>query len=356
MNIENVKIPLWGRHSPRIFCKILTKALESQIVSTNINNWIDLIFGYKQKGKQAEKFYNVLRDVCSRFNPEKDCEDELELEQKINEICEMGINPKNLFPKPHRKRERHEKIKAFFCKNIYLHYFKAKDEIYQLKNFEDDNDYIKDMKQYYEIPYKYISNGEGGLCAFKTCFEEIDEKKEEENKDEKNLIYFIINGKKELIPPSYKNFIQWENNHCFYINKPFKKKKYKFSIFHMMKNKIKFMKITRDGNFIVIGYSNGIIEKYKLMRIWGPKIKKENEKIFNEKKKDLKEKKFSIIEQHKNVNDTKALFNNLFGNKNKKRLSYQDIKENNNNEDDEEENKNILNNIERVLGKKNINI
>ena len=354
-NIENVKIPLWGRHSPRIFCKILTKALESQIVSTNINNWIDLIFGYKQKGKHAEKFYNVLRDVCSRFNPEKDCENELELEQKINEICEMGINPKPLFPKPHRKRERHQKIKAFFCKNIYLHYFKAKDEIYKLKNFEDDNDIIKDMRQYYEIPYKYISKGEGGICSFKTCYEEIDEKKEEENKEEKNLIYFIINGKKELIPPSYKNFIQWENDNCFYINKPFKKIKYKFSILHMMKYKIKFMKITIDGNYIIIGYNNGIIEKYKLMRIWGPKIKKENEKISNEKKKDLKEKKYSINRQHKNISDTKALFNSLFGNKNKKRLSYQDIKKNNNIEDDEEENKNILNNIESILGKKNIN-
>ena len=134
---------------------LLKKALESQIVSLNINNWIDLIFGFKQKGKNAEKYYNVLRDVCSRFNPEKDCENENELEQKINEICEMGINPKQLFTKAHHKREKHQKIKAFFCKNIYLHYFKAKNDIYHLKNFEENDDYITDMKQYYEYPYKY---------------------------------------------------------------------------------------------------------------------------------------------------------------------------------------------------------
>ena len=57
--IDNVIIPSWGNHSPRIFCKILKKSLESKIVSLNINNWIDFIFGYKQKGKHAEKSYNV---------------------------------------------------------------------------------------------------------------------------------------------------------------------------------------------------------------------------------------------------------------------------------------------------------
>ena len=347
-NINNVNIPLWG-HSPRIFCLLLKKALESQIVSLNINNWIDLIFGFKQKGKNAEKYYNVLRDVCSRFNPEKDCENENELEQKINEICEMGINPKQLFTKAHHKREKHQKIKAFFCKNIYLHYFKATNDIYHLKNFEENDDYITDMKQYYEYPYKYISKGEGGLNSFRTVY---NEDIQEDTKD--NLIYFIINKKKVLIPPSYKNFISWDNDNSFYINKPFKKIKYKFSLLHMNKYKIKYIKITKDGNYIIVGYNTGIIEKYKLIRIYGPKIKneKEKEKIYNEKK-EIKEKKNSINQEYKN--DTKSLFNNLFmnKNKNKKRLSYQEIK--NKKENEEEQDKNILNNIENILSKKKVN-
>ena len=346
-NINNVNIPLWG-HSPRIFCLILKKALESQIVSLNINNWIDLIFGSKQKGKLAEKYYNVLRDVCSRFNPEKDCENENELEQKINEICEMGINPKQLFTKAHYKREKHQNIKAFFCKNIYLHFFKAKNEIYQLKNFEENDDYIKDMKQYYEYPYKYISKGEGGLNSFRNIYYEDTQ---EDNKENKNLIYFIINKKKALIPPSYKNFISWDNDNSFYINKPFKKIKYKFSLLHMNKYRIKYIRITNDGNYIIVGYNNGIIEKYKLIRIYGPKMKNENEKILNEKNKVIKEKKNSINHEYKN--DMKSLFNNLFMNKHKKRLSYEEII--NKNENEEIEDKNILNNIENILNKKKIN-
>lgn len=33
--------------------------LESDYVSTHINNWIDLIFGYKQKGEEAVKALNT---------------------------------------------------------------------------------------------------------------------------------------------------------------------------------------------------------------------------------------------------------------------------------------------------------
>ena len=36
----------------------MRKALESDYVSRNLHNWIDLIFGYKQRGEEAEKALN----------------------------------------------------------------------------------------------------------------------------------------------------------------------------------------------------------------------------------------------------------------------------------------------------------
>lgn len=37
----------------------IRKVLECDYASHNLQNWIDLIFGYKQKGKDAEKATNV---------------------------------------------------------------------------------------------------------------------------------------------------------------------------------------------------------------------------------------------------------------------------------------------------------
>ena len=113
IQVTDVILPPWAQESPRIFSKMNKKALESKLVSLSINNWIDLIYGYKQKGLEAEKAYNVLREVCSGFNP-KNYKDESDIELKINELCEMGIDPIQLFSKPHPKRERHFKIRAFF--------------------------------------------------------------------------------------------------------------------------------------------------------------------------------------------------------------------------------------------------
>jgi hypothetical protein len=87
-NINNVFLPPWASHSPRLFCRIMKKSLECQYVSMHINEWIDLIFGFRQKGSEAEKCYNVLRKVCSSFQPKKYYENENILEQKINELCE----------------------------------------------------------------------------------------------------------------------------------------------------------------------------------------------------------------------------------------------------------------------------
>ena len=262
--VNDVMLPPWAMDSPRIFSKMNKKAIESQYVSQQINNWIDLIYGYKMKGIEAEKAYNVLRDVCSNFNPQN-YKDKSDIELKINELCEMGINPIQLFTKPHPKRERHHIMRAFFGRSAYLTYFTPIQTKYPMKNF-DQKTKIKEMRKYYENISGVISKGEGGLSSFRISYNNnfsINDKNKEENND----IYFIIDDHKKLIPPSYKNFIEWGGNNCFYLVKPLKNIRYKFCINHMKNKIIDYITVNQNAKYIIIGYNNGVIEKYVLQKI-----------------------------------------------------------------------------------------
>ncbi len=61
--VNNVSLPKWSKN-PEQFIHLHRKALESDYVSEHLHNWIDLIFGYKQQGPEAEKALNVFM-YCS---------------------------------------------------------------------------------------------------------------------------------------------------------------------------------------------------------------------------------------------------------------------------------------------------
>ena len=50
--VNDVKLPKWAK-SAQDFLQNNRKALESDYVSNNLHHWIDLIFGFKQRGPQA---------------------------------------------------------------------------------------------------------------------------------------------------------------------------------------------------------------------------------------------------------------------------------------------------------------
>lgn len=56
--IDNVLLPKWAQNDPRLFIKIHRQALESPRVRESLNHWIDLVFGYKQQGKEAFESIN----------------------------------------------------------------------------------------------------------------------------------------------------------------------------------------------------------------------------------------------------------------------------------------------------------
>uniref|UniRef100_A0A672MMJ2 Neurobeachin n=1 Tax=Sinocyclocheilus grahami TaxID=75366 RepID=A0A672MMJ2_SINGR len=54
----DVELPAWAK-KPEDFVRINRMALESEFVSCQLHQWIDLIFGYKQRGPEAARALNV---------------------------------------------------------------------------------------------------------------------------------------------------------------------------------------------------------------------------------------------------------------------------------------------------------
>lgn len=62
--IDNVVLPAWSKSNPRLFIIIMRQALESNNVTSNLNYWIDLIWGYKQSGRAALDAINCYHPAC----------------------------------------------------------------------------------------------------------------------------------------------------------------------------------------------------------------------------------------------------------------------------------------------------
>lgn len=103
--VDHVTLPPWAKNSPKIFVEKLREALESEYVSQNLHHWIDLIFGYKQRGEEARKANNVFYHLCYEGAIDLENIDDLAKRHALEvQISEFGQIPKQLFTKPHVHR------------------------------------------------------------------------------------------------------------------------------------------------------------------------------------------------------------------------------------------------------------
>jgi len=108
--VHNVILPKWAHGNPYFFITIYRLCLESDYVSRNLHNWIDLIFGYKQKGKEAEKNLNTFYYMTYEDSIEID---KIDPSLKISteaQIIHFGQTPSQLFLKGHPGRPNKENL------------------------------------------------------------------------------------------------------------------------------------------------------------------------------------------------------------------------------------------------------
>ncbi|KAL5218377.1 hypothetical protein ABZP36_019061 [Zizania latifolia] len=109
--VGDVVLPPWAKGSSREFIRKHREALESDYVSENLHHWIDLIFGYKQRGKAAEDAVNVFYHYTYEGNVDIDAVSDPTMKASIlAQINHFGQTPKQLFQKPHPQRRTDRKV------------------------------------------------------------------------------------------------------------------------------------------------------------------------------------------------------------------------------------------------------
>ncbi|KAJ8389791.1 hypothetical protein AAFF_G00114970 [Aldrovandia affinis] len=113
--VSDVILPKWAK-SPEDFIYKHRKALESEYVSAHLHDWIDLIFGYKQRGPAAVEALNVFYYCTYEGAVDLDAiTDEKERKAVEGMISNFGQTPCQLLKEPHPVRlslEEVEKRKA----------------------------------------------------------------------------------------------------------------------------------------------------------------------------------------------------------------------------------------------------
>lgn len=102
--VEDVELPPWAS-GPDDFLRKSQEALESQYVSEHLHEWIDLVFGCKQKGSRAVTACNVFHPLT--YEGGVDLNSIMDPNEKVallTQILEFGQTPKQLFTTPHPQR------------------------------------------------------------------------------------------------------------------------------------------------------------------------------------------------------------------------------------------------------------
>ncbi|XP_068087878.1 lysosomal-trafficking regulator isoform X2 [Hyperolius riggenbachi] len=102
--VNHVNLPPWARNDPRLFILIHRQALESDNVSQTICNWIDLVFGYKQKGRAAVQAINVFHPATYFGMDVSAVEDPVQRRALETMIKTYGQTPRQLFHGAHISR------------------------------------------------------------------------------------------------------------------------------------------------------------------------------------------------------------------------------------------------------------
>ena len=111
MDINDVILPPWSDNNPGILVSKMRNFMENNC--ENINKWIDLIFGYNQRGENAD-FVNNIFMAQTYENMVKIEEADPEIRESLMRLIEIGVTPYKIFFNENKERMNKNVVITFF--------------------------------------------------------------------------------------------------------------------------------------------------------------------------------------------------------------------------------------------------
>ena len=162
--------------SPYDFVSTMKTVLESDFISYNIQNWIDLIFGSKSKGKEAENANNLFTEASYQENIDIK---KIENKESYLRLVEFGLIPSQVMNKDCAKKDKKEGKEVtnpettfirFECKsNTDSPFYSIKEDFQILKVCENSSEKLTIIFNNGILIEKKISN----IASFGKYFDEV---------------------------------------------------------------------------------------------------------------------------------------------------------------------------------------
>jgi len=104
VKVSNVLLPEWTNFQPHTFVVKQRRVLESEYVTSRIHQWIDLVFGFKQRGEEAKNAHNVFHPLTTESKEVLSKMPKQEQNEFRFQAFHWGQTPQQLFKTEHQQQ------------------------------------------------------------------------------------------------------------------------------------------------------------------------------------------------------------------------------------------------------------
>eukprot|EP00111_Clytia_hemisphaerica_P006851 TCONS_00019802-protein len=151
--LGDIILPPWAKGDAIEFIRLHREALECDYVSAHLNEWIDLVFGYKQQGQAAIDADNIFHHLFYEKSVDLDqITDPTERRATIAFINNFGQMPKQLFKKPHpvkrvmRSQDSNNSLQTGTLPSTHQHTYSDKLFFHHLSSLVPSVQPVKELK------------------------------------------------------------------------------------------------------------------------------------------------------------------------------------------------------------------